>query len=77
MATRVQIEGIGTVELDDSFKAKSQAEQQSIIEEIASQRSSNGSDAPALGAGNPQGPQPSIVDRVVASPIGRFAHDTV
>jgi len=77
MATRVQIEGIGTVELDDSFKAKSQAEQQSIIEEIASQRSANGSDAPALGAGDPQGLQPSIVDRVVASPIGRFAHDTV
>jgi hypothetical protein len=69
MPTRVQIDGIGTVELDDAFKSKSPAEQDSIINDIVKQRGA--ADAPAQTA------QPSLLDRAAASPLGRLAHDVV
>jgi hypothetical protein len=50
MATRVQIDGIGTIELDDSFKSKSPAEQQSIINDIASQSAKSAAPTPQGGA---------------------------
>jgi hypothetical protein len=74
MPTRVQIAGVGTVEMDDAFKTKPQAEQQAIVDEIASHH------APAVAAST--GPaqvegQPSMMDKLAASPVGRFAHDAI
>lgn len=83
MATQVQIDGVGTVELDDSFKSKAPAEQQAIIDGIANQHAAqtqavpqlNGQDSEAATPYNAR--SPSTLDRIIGSPVGRFAHDVV
>jgi len=93
MPTQVQIDGIGTVELDDSFKGKSPSEQQSIIEGIASQHAAQAGPAanqfpagdsrnlPAALTVTPDLPrvprQPTMTDQIAGSPLGRFVHDAV
>jgi hypothetical protein len=91
MATQVQIDGIGTVELDDSFKTKAPAEQQAIVDGIANQHaaqtqplaSQGGNYYPpgdsrngpsAMTIGNTSG-QPSVMDQIIGSPLGRGVHD--
>lgn len=92
MATQVQIDGIGTVELDDAFKSKAPAEQQAIIDGIANQHAAQTQAAPQGGEYYPpgdsrngpsaltigdNGPQPTFGQKLAASPVGRFAHDAV
>lgn len=68
MPVTVQIDGVGKVQLDDSFKSLSAADQQSTVDEIANQHSA---------APQTPGPQPSLMDKITGSPIGRAIHDVV
>jgi len=67
MGVPVQIDGIGAVELDDSFRAKAPAEQQSIIDGIKSQHAQM---QPPRDTS-----QPSLIDRAIASPPVTAIHD--
>jgi hypothetical protein len=85
MPTRVQIDGVGTVELDDSFKSLPPDQQQATINEIAASHGGASSDQPDTQSGQPA-PQ-GFTDEQKASILGylpkakdaadltQFAHD--
>lgn len=66
MPVTVQIDGVGKVQLDDSFKGLSPADQQATVDEIANHHVSTQA-----------GPPPSFMDRITASPVGRLIHNAV
>ena len=62
MATIVQIDGVGKVELDDSFKSLSPAQQQSTVDEIANHHAASSASAPDV-------PVPEGFQRPTAAPV--------
>ena len=62
MATIVQIDGVGKVELDDSFKSLSPAQQQSTVDEIANHHAASSASAPDV-------PVPEGWKKPTAAPI--------